>query len=161
MGTAGSAAPVPTQRGIAGTGLNAWAGNSVKRGMKRHPSGPRLQKEPLEIDLLSLPSWFILNFGSSPNWFVIVASLLVARAKEQAPKTKRAGSNLLMSILLSLRKETRRERNHRADNGGSPPWEKREPCLFWRGECSFARAGNQSARRGIFHSQSSLKIPIT
>jgi len=91
---------------------------------------------------------------------VVLTGLFVARAKEQAPKTKRAGSNLLISILLSLRKETRGERDRRADNGGSPPWAKKNSCLFWRSECSFARAGNRSAIGGIFHSQNSLKIPI-
>jgi hypothetical protein len=97
---------------------------------------------------------------SSPIWLVVLTGPFVARAKEQAPKTKRAGSNLPISILLSLRKETRGERDRRADNGGSPPWERRNLCLFWRGECSFARAGNQSAIDEIFHSQNSLKIPI-
>jgi len=38
---------------------------------------------------------------------VVLTGLFVVRAKEQAPKTKRAGSNLPMSILLSFPKETR------------------------------------------------------
>jgi len=91
---------------------------------------------------------------------VVLSGLFVARAKEQAPKTKRAGSNLPMSILLSLRQETRGERDRPADNGGSPPWAKRDHCLFWQGECSFARAGNQSAIEEIFNSQSLLKLLI-
>jgi hypothetical protein len=37
---------------------------------------------------------------------VVLSGLLIARVKEQAPKTERAGSNLPMSILLSLREET-------------------------------------------------------
>jgi len=84
---------------------------------------------------------------------VVLTGLFVARAKEQAPKTKRAGSNLLISIPPSLRKEARGERDRPADNGGSPPWAKRNNRLFWQGECSFARAENQSAIRGIYYSQ--------
>jgi len=48
---------------------------------------------------------------------VVLSGLFVARAKEQALKTKRAGSNLAISILLSLHKETRGERDRRVDNG--------------------------------------------
>ncbi|MBP1716416.1 MAG: hypothetical protein H6Q42_4619 [Deltaproteobacteria bacterium] len=89
---------------------------------------------------------------SSPIYLIDQTGLLVARAKAQAPKTKKAGGNLPMSILLSLRRETRGERDRRADNGGSPPWAKRNHPLFWRGEYALARAGKQLAIRGIFHS---------
>ena len=43
-------------------------------------------------------------------------------------------------------------------NGGSPHLEKRNPRLFWRGECFFARAGDQLVLGNALYSQNLLKL---
>jgi len=58
------------------------------------------------------------------------SGLIVARAKEQAPKTKRAGSNLPSSILLHFRKETRGEKGRLGHKAQKPALGKEEPLPF-------------------------------
>src|SRR4030042_7092543 len=103
---------------------------------------------------------------NTDNYFQMISNLVGRLDRPSRCPGKRAGAEAKkgreqtfpFSILFPFRKETRGERDGLTANGGSPQRERRNPCLFWRGECFFARAWDPLAIGNFFYLKNPLKI---